>query len=167
MPTPSPRPCAAANTTTNCSTPTTSRATPGQREHRSDHRPPHLPLRAQPAGGPHEGGRPGNGRRDFLNQWLLTLSTPSPPIRPPSTGTASGFPGGEVRHRDAVPAPGIRGVRADHPAEHRPVHPRFQNYDTHRPSIVAEFATRLPLRHSMLTETIDRLDPTYASSEIG
>src|SRR5262249_19999063 len=42
-------------------------------------------------------------------------------------------------------------------------------YDTTiDPSIVAEFAhTVYRFGHSMLTETIDRLDPTFASSELG
>jgi Ca2+-binding RTX toxin-like protein len=40
--------------------------------------------------------------------------------------------------------------------------------DTINPSIVAEFAhTVYRFGHSMLTETIDRLDPDFASSEIG
>ena len=44
-----------------------------------------------------------------------------------------------------------------------------QVYDTElNPSIVAEFAhTVYRFGHSMLTETIDRLDPNFASSEIG
>ena len=40
--------------------------------------------------------------------------------------------------------------------------------DTVNPAIVAEFAhTVYRFGHSMLTETIDRLDPNFASSEIG
>ena len=44
-----------------------------------------------------------------------------------------------------------------------------QVYDTElNPAIVAEFAhTVYRFGHSMLTETIDRLDPNFASSEIG
>ncbi|MFZ2366927.1 MAG: peroxidase family protein [Azonexus sp.] len=47
--------------------------------------------------------------------------------------------------------------------------PGFQNYQSEiDPSIVAEFAhTVYRFGHSMLTETIDRLDPNFASSEIG
>jgi len=47
--------------------------------------------------------------------------------------------------------------------------PNFQNYQTEiDPSIVAEFAhTVYRFGHSMLTETIDRLDPNFQSSEIG
>src|SRR4051812_25052604 len=45
----------------------------------------------------------------------------------------------------------------------------FVSYDaTIDPSIVAEFAhTVYRFGHSMLTETIDRLDPNFNSSEIG
>ena len=47
--------------------------------------------------------------------------------------------------------------------------PGGQNYQTEiNPAIVAEFAhTVYRFGHSMLTETIDRLDPNFASSEIG
>ena len=38
------------------------RRRPRQREHRPDRRPPHLPLRAQPPGRPHQGSDPGHGR---------------------------------------------------------------------------------------------------------
>ena len=69
-------------------------------------------------------------------------------------------PGRQVRHRDAVPAPGVRGVRAQGPAEDRriPVH----DVDRINPAIVAEFAhTVYRFGHSMLTETVDRLDPNF------
>ena len=49
-------------------------------------------------------------------------------------------PGGQVRHRDAVPAPRVRGVRAQGPADGRCV-PRPEGFDTTiNPAIVAEFA---------------------------
>ncbi len=83
------------------------------------------------------------------------LSTPGVERRAP-------VPGGQVRHRDAVPAPGVRGVRAHHPAADRPVlrADRRSTTSTINPSIVAEFAhTVYRFGHSMLTETVDRLDP--------
>ena len=47
--------------------------------------------------------------------------------------------------------------------------PQLQNYQAEiNPAIVAEFAhTVYRFGHSMLTETIDRLDPNFVSSEIG
>src|SRR5262245_31929236 len=71
-------------------------------------------------------------------------------------------PGGALRHRDAVPAPGVRRVCPHRPAGGRRI-PRPNGYDTTiDPSIFAEFAHAVfRLGHSMLVETIDRFDPNF------
>ena len=58
------------------------------------------------------------GDMAFLNEWLLTpvaACRHDLAIRPAMERRAA-VPGGEVRHRDAVPASRVRGVRAHHPA---------------------------------------------------
>ncbi len=133
-----------------------------QREHRADRRPPHLPRRAQPPGRPHQGCDPGLGRRRqrLLPQRVAGRRRPGGSGRPELTrvGRRAPVPGGAVRHRDAVPAPRVRGVRAQDPAAGRRVPAEGQGYDTTiDASIVAEFAHVVyRFGHSMLLDEVDR-----------
>ena len=74
-------------------------------------------------------------------------------------------PGGTLRHRDAVPAPRVRGVRAHACSRTSTNSLRRTAYDTTiNPAIVAEFAhTVYRFGHSMLTETVDRFDADFNS----
>ena len=62
------------------------------------------------------------GDVSFLNEWLLVPVTrgSSRPVDP-GVERRTVVPGSEVRHRDAVSAPGVRGVRAQNSAERRRV----------------------------------------------
>ena len=96
------------------------RRRPRQREHRPDRRPPHLPCRAQPPGRAHQGRRAQRRRavardaRGCSRARCISRHVPvtTPGNRRAAVGRRAPVPGGEVRHRDAVPAPGVRGVRA-------------------------------------------------------
>ena len=78
-------------------------------------------------------------------------------------------PGGQVRHRDAVPAPGVRGVRAQGPAERRPL-PRPERLRRHHRS-----GDRGRVRaHGLPLRPLDAAPrpstgsiPNFESSEIG
>jgi Ca2+-binding RTX toxin-like protein len=107
---------------------------------------------------------------DFLNQWLLTPVT----VVPTDLSTldwngerlfqAAKF-GTEMQYQHLVFEEFARTIQPNIDV----FIPNFQNYQTEiDPSIVAEFAhTVYRFGHSMLTETIDRLGPNFASSEIG
>ena len=96
----------------------------------------------------------------FLNEWLATdvadRSGPQAQLDSSRLGWRAPVPGGEVRHRDAVSAPRVRGIRPQDPAEHQRL-PRSRRLRHHDQSdIVAEFAHVVyRFGHSMLTE-IDR-----------
>ena len=94
------------------------------------------------------------GDAAFIASWQLS---------PRRVERRAPVPGCALRHRDAVPAPGVRGVRAQGAADHRRV-PGRTNYDAAiDPAIVAEFAHAVyRVGHSMLTETVDRLDPNFS-----
>ena len=80
------------------------RRRPRQREHRPDRRPPRLPLRAQPPGRRDQGDDSGHRRSPPSSpQWQLVAWR---------VGRRAPVPGGALRHRDAVSAPRVRGVRA-------------------------------------------------------
>ena len=99
------------------------RRRPRQREHRPDRRPPRLPLRAQPAGRAHQGRRAGRVRRprpSSTSGWRSTsaaLPTTSGRDRRAGLERRAPVPGRQVRHRDAVSAPGVRGVCPQDPAD--------------------------------------------------
>ena len=100
------------------------RRRPRQREHRPDRRAPRVPRRAQPAGRAHQGRR--RSRAATSRSSTAICSTPVSEIpadarRPLRVERRAPVPGRQVRHRDAVPAPGVRGVRAQDPAERRRV----------------------------------------------
>ena len=63
----------------------------------------------------------GIGRPRFLNEWLLLRWRRSRPTRLSmlSLEWRTPVPSREVRHRDAIPAPGVRRVCADHSAQRR------------------------------------------------
>ena len=107
---------------------------PRQREYRPHRRPPRLPFRAQPAGRAHQGLSCSPTRRAlaggalsaeavaFLNEWLAVDVAPSRQQSAASRlGRRAPVPGRQVRHRDAVPASRVRGIRAQDPAEHQRV----------------------------------------------
>ena len=105
----------------------------------------------------------------FLNHWLLQPVTAIP--EDPSTLQWNGERlfqaakfGTEMQYQHLVFEEFARKVQ--------PMVDEFlapDGFDTHiDPTIVAEFAhTVYRFGHSMLTETVDRLDPNFASSEIG
>ena len=69
--------------------------------------PPDLPLRARPAGRRHQEHAATAGQRGAAALGPVATA-------PTAAGTAerrAAVPGGPVRHRDGVPAPGLRGVR--------------------------------------------------------
>src|SRR3990167_5574948 len=102
----------------------------------------------------------------FLNNWLLTpvAAIPADPSTLVWNGErlfqAAKF-GTEMQYQHLVFEEFARTIQPNVDA--------FLDFDdTVDPSIVAEFAhTVYRFGHSMLTETIDRLDPNYGSSEIG
>ncbi len=102
----------------------------------------------------------------FLNQWLLTpvAAIPADPSTLVWNGErlfqAAKF-GTEMQYQHLVFEEFARTIQPQVDA--------FIDFDdTVDPSIVAEFAhTVYRFGHSMLTETIDRLDPNFVSSEIG
>ena len=102
----------------------------------------------------------------FLNNWLLTpvAAIPADPSTLVWDGErlfqAAKF-GTEMQYQHLVFEEFARTIQPNVDA--------FLDFDdTVDPSIVAEFAhTVYRFGHSMLTETIDRLDPNYGSSEIG
>ncbi|WP_223544079.1 peroxidase family protein [Pseudomonas sp. A-B-19] len=106
------------------------------------------------------------GDLTFLNQWLLTPVTAVPADLTTLNWNgerlfqAAKF-GTEMQYQHLVFEEFARTVQPQVDA--------FLDFDdTINPSIVAEFAhTVFRLGHSMLTETIDRLDPNFVSSEIG
>ena len=110
---------------------------------------------------------------DFLNQWLLTPVTAIPAT--PAAFAALDWNGErlfqaakfgtEMQYQHLVFEEFARTIQPNIDI----FIPNFQNYQTEiDPSIVAEFAhTVYRFGHSMLTETIDRLDPNFQSSEIG
>src|SRR3990167_5316592 len=107
-----------------------------------------------------------SGDLDFLNQWLLTpvASIPADTSTLDWNGErlfqAAKF-GTEMQYQHLVFEEFARSIQPQINA--------FIDFDaTVDPSIVAEFAhTVYRFGHSMLTETIDRFDPTFGSSEIG
>jgi Ca2+-binding RTX toxin-like protein len=102
----------------------------------------------------------------FLNQWLLTpvAAIPADPSSLDWNGErlfqAAKF-GTEMQYQHLVFEEFARTIQ--------PAVDAFIDFqDTVNPSIVAEFAhTVYRFGHSMLLESIERLDPTFASSEIG
>ncbi|WP_207258383.1 peroxidase family protein [Pseudomonas sp. FW305-70] len=106
------------------------------------------------------------GDLTFLNQWLLTPVTAVPADLSTLNWNgerlfqAAKF-GTEMQYQHLVFEEFARTIQPQVDA--------FLDFDdTINPSIVAEFAhTVFRFGHSMLTETIDRLDPNFASSEIG
>jgi hypothetical protein len=101
----------------------------------------------------------------FLNQWLITpVSAGFNPATLDWNGErvfqAAKF-GTEMQYQHLVFEEFARTIQPNIDA--------FLDFnDTINPAIVAEFAHQVyRFGHSMLTETIDRLDPTFASSEIG
>ena len=144
---------------------------PGQREHRPDHRAPRVPLPSTTASAQHTKdvvlATAAQGDVSFLNEWLLqpgdvavlvNLSTPwcgtaSASSRPPSSPP-----------RCSTKAPGVRGVRAHHPAQrghilrrHAGVRRRPQPGDRGRVR-----ASGVPLRAlDAAPTTVDRFDPDF------
>ncbi|WP_223462319.1 peroxidase family protein [Pseudomonas sp. A-R-26] len=106
------------------------------------------------------------GDLTFLNQWLLTPVTAVPADLTTLNWNgerlfqAAKF-GTEMQYQHLVFEEFARTIQPQVDA--------FLDFDdTINPSIVAEFAhTVFRFGHSMLTETIDRLDPNFVSSEIG
>ncbi|OXR31000.1 heme peroxidase [Pseudomonas jessenii] len=106
------------------------------------------------------------GDLTFLNQWLLTPVTAVPADLSTLNWNgerlfqAAKF-GTEMQYQHLVFEEFARTIQPQVDA--------FLDFDdTINPSIVAEFAhTVFRFGHSMLTETIDRLDPNFVSSEIG
>ncbi|PBJ02236.1 peroxidase family protein [Pseudomonas sp. ACN5] len=106
------------------------------------------------------------GDLTFLNQWLLTPVTAVPADLSTLNWNgerlfqAAKF-GTEMQYQHLVFEEFARTIQPQVDA--------FLDFDdTINPSIVAEFAhTVFRFGHSMLTETIDRLDPNFTSSEIG
>ncbi|EJM57624.1 heme peroxidase family protein,putative calcium-binding protein, partial [Pseudomonas sp. GM49] len=106
------------------------------------------------------------GDLTFLNQWLLTPVTSVPADLSTLNWNgerlfqAAKF-GTEMQYQHLVFEEFARTIQPQVDA--------FLDFDdTINPSIVAEFAhTVFRFGHSMLTETIDRLDPNFVSSEIG
>ena len=111
------------------------RRRPRQREHRPDRRPPRVPLPSTTgwSSTPRKSCSPTPQRcwpvaRPRPRPWPSSTSG-SPSTSPPSRrqlpingldlGRRTPVPGREVRHRDAVPAPRVRGVRPQDPAEHQ------------------------------------------------
>ena len=98
----------------------------------------------------------------FLNEWLVddVATVPAGAAIAPRLGRRTPVPGRQVRHRDAVPASRVRGIRAQDPAQHQRV-PGPDGFDvTIDPSIVAEFAHVVyRFGHSMLTEFDRSLRP--------
>jgi Ca2+-binding RTX toxin-like protein len=110
------------------------------------------------------------GDVSFLNEWLLTPVTavPADTSRLAWNGErlfqAAKF-GTEMQYQHLVFEEFARTIQPMIDV----FIPQNQNYQTEiNPAIVAEFAhTVYRFGHSMLTETIDRLDPSFQSSEIG
>jgi Ca2+-binding RTX toxin-like protein len=106
----------------------------------------------------------------FLNEWLLTPVTALPADLSTLDWNgerlfqAAKF-GTEMQYQHLVFEEFARTIQPNIDA----FIPNLQNYQTEiDPSIVAEFAhTVYRFGHSMLTETIDRLDPNFQNSEIG
>ena len=146
--------------TTSCSTRTTSPATAAAT--RTSASPPST-LSSTPsttAGRPDQDVVLSTNDPAFLSQWLVdgtapaTFPTSAEEIERAAMERRTPVPGGPVRHRDAVSAPGVRGFCAPHPARHRRVRGYHADID---PAIVAEFAhTVYRFGHSMLTETVAR-----------
>ncbi len=111
-----------------------------------------------------------SGDVTFLNQWLLTpvAAIPADPSTLVWNGErlfqAAKF-GTEMQYQHLVFEEFARTIQPQIDIFVGPT----QTYDTAiNPAIVAEFAhTVYRFGHSMLTETIDRLDPNFVSSEIG
>ncbi|HLF96992.1 MAG TPA: peroxidase family protein, partial [Methylococcaceae bacterium] len=107
-----------------------------------------------------------SGDLEFLNQWLITpvAAIPADPSTLVWNGErlfqAAKF-GTEMQYQHLVFEEFARTIQPQVDA--------FIDFnDTINPAIVAEFAhTVYRFGHSMLLETIDRLDPNFASSEIG
>ncbi|EWS64333.1 Animal heme peroxidase [Hydrogenophaga sp. T4] len=107
-----------------------------------------------------------SGNVEFLNSWLLTPvdAIPADPSSLVWNGErlfqAAKF-GTEMQYQHLVFEEFARTIQPNVDA--------FLDFDaTVDPSIVAEFAhTVYRFGHSMLTETIDRLDPNFGSTEIG
>ena len=95
---------------------------PRQREHRPDLGPPRLPFGAQPAGAAGPGRGPGDQRPRVPDRVAAPghrtghLPGHAGRDRRPAVERRARVPGGQVRHRDAVPAPRVRGVRPQGPA---------------------------------------------------
>ena len=82
--------------------------------------------------------------------------------RCPGVERRAPVPGRAVRHRDAVPASRVRGVRPHRAANVDQFLARPGLRRDLDPAIVAEFAhTVYRFGHSMLTETVDRFDPNF------
>ncbi|MBS1158828.1 MAG: hypothetical protein H6R15_1247, partial [Proteobacteria bacterium] len=112
----------------------------------------------------------GGGDLTFLNQWLMTpvAAVPADLSTLVWNGErlfqAAKF-GTEMQYQHLVFEEFARTIQPNIDI----FIPGFQNYQSEiDPSIVAEFAhTVYRFGHSMLTETIDRLDPNFVSSEVG
>jgi Ca2+-binding RTX toxin-like protein len=110
------------------------------------------------------------GDMSFLNEWLLVPVTEVPTDLTTLVWNgerlfqAAKF-GTEMQYQHLVFEEFARTIQPGID----PFIPNLQNYQTEiDPSIVAEFAhTVYRFGHSMLTETIDRLDANYVNSEIG
>ncbi len=151
-----------------------------QREHRPDRGPPRVPLRAQPAGRAHQGCRAGDA----------TTSPSSTNGSAPTRGSGGHRYAGRTRCPAGRTSRVWDGERLFQAAKFgtemqyqhlvfeefaRKIQPNINvflvpdGYDvTIDPSIVAEFAHVVyRFGHSMLTETIDRFDPTFTDDQIG
>ncbi|WP_079202276.1 peroxidase family protein [Pseudomonas sp. CC6-YY-74] len=108
----------------------------------------------------------GSGDLAFLNQWLLT------PVAAVPANLSTLVWNGERLFQAAKLGTEMQYQHIVFEEFARTIQPQVDAFidfdDTINPSIVAEFAhTVYRFGHSMLLETIDRLDPNFVSSEIG
>jgi Ca2+-binding RTX toxin-like protein len=111
------------------------------------------------------------GDVSFLNQWLLTPIAAGAPI-PTDIDDPSLDWNGQRLFQAAKFGTEMQYQHLVFEEFARTISPRidgFRDYDpTINPDIVAEFAhTVFRFGHSMLDETVDRLDPNFASSDLG
>ena len=142
------------------------RRRPRQREHRPDRRPPRLPRRAQPAGRAHEGDR----SREPTICFPERVAPRRRRCHPDNAGAIDALVwDGERLFQAAKFGTEMQYQHLVFEEFARKIQPQINpfvvpdGYDvTINPSIVAEFAHVVyRFGHSMLTESIDRFDPSF------